>query len=152
MTGPERARLKTREKEKAMRRFATVLAVATILVGAAVAPASAAKPIESTFEFTVEEWNPCTDSIHEVVFSFHVREIVQQKQSVFVIHYVTVTSDGFIGKGREIGVERDGFVSSTFSDKMTNTASGQKISTSGRFLLRDGEVKLSSFDKRCVRG
>lgn len=138
-------------REGAMRKLSALIAIGCVVVVATAVPALADKPSTQTFEAVVEEFNPCTEAVHQMTFTVHVKEHEVGNQLVLVTSYTVATDDGFIGQGHETAVERGAFVSASFNDKMTNAETHQKIATKGRFLLKDGEVKLESFEKRCVR-
>ena len=96
-------------------------------------PAAADPPTAFPFEFVFDDVNPCTGDIHTVTITgttfvhFHDSRIVAYSERT-----ITTSPTGFVGHGRDSGVENGQVVTFRLADILTN-ASGDRIRA--RFVL-----------------
>jgi len=133
-----------------MKRLLAVLLGVVALVFAV--PAAADPPTAFPFEFVFDDVNPCTGLIHTVTIAGttfvhdHDGRIVAYSERT-----ITTSPTGFVGHGRDSGVENGQVVVFRLADILTN-ASGDRIRARFVFVLdvSTGTVRVEKGALTCL--
>jgi hypothetical protein len=129
-----------------------LLAVLLGVVALSVAgPAAADSPTAFPFSVTFDDVNPCTGDFHTVTIAgttfvhFHGDRIVAYSERTIT------TSDGFVGHGRDSGVENGQVSTFSFLDILAN-ASGDRFRARGVFVfdVSTGTMRVERFELTCL--
>jgi hypothetical protein len=129
-----------------------VIGLLSVLAALAFAlPAAADSPTAFPFSFTFDDVNPCTGDMHTVTIAgttfvhFHGDRIVGYSERTIT------TSDGFVGHGRDSGVENGQVETFTFLDILAN-ASGDRFTARGVFVfdVSTGTIRVDRFELTCL--
>jgi hypothetical protein len=131
--------------------LAAAVTLTVLALGFAV-PAAADSPTAIPFEFVFDDVNPCTGEIHTVtiagttfVHSHDGRTVAHSERTI------TTSPTGFVGHGRDSGVENGQVATFRLLDILTN-ASGDRIRA--RFVLvldvSTGTVRVEKGGLTCL--
>lgn len=130
----------------------TGLTALALVGGAPTALADA--PTEFVVERTFADVNACTGEDHEVTLTFTVREHTHHDDVVATVKGEARTSDGYVGKGTETTLVRDGRWLTSQAKWMNvnpDTGGRYQVRHDSRIDLETGEAHLDRLVVRCVR-
>ncbi len=119
----------------------------------AAVPAAADPPVEFTDTFTFEDVNPCdAPNTHQVTITFNLELHEHRNNTVFLFTSWATTDTGFEGPGHEARVFADGDVfTDTFTFIQKHPETGELATVKGRLKFANGEIRVDTFELRCVR-
>lgn len=123
-------------------------------LGAIAGTVGADSPTEFTDTVAFQDLNPCSQQVHGVTITFHIREHVHSNNVVAVIESATTTSEGHLGNGTQtLVVTRNGHLRTTFNDMVEHPTTREKFSVKGHMRIdtTTGEVLQDNFRMRCIR-